>query len=624
MVYKNIKSKVQNKKLSLSEVISVENLQAGYAILRSGSAPGIDKVTKAEFKENQIQELHKSLRNHTYKPSPSKRVNIPKSNGGTRYLAINTTRDKVVQAALYLKLRDLVEPSFSADSYGFRPKLGCHDALNQLKYTWQACRWVFKFDIHKCFDTINHELLIKFLEEFCEQSVLELVRKMLKAKIIYIGNLNDNLDSDSIGVPQGSILSPLLCNIYFDKFDKWILEIKIEWNRGVSGQYNPDYNKVPFSEAELQVIKDLPEVKNYLFKAKLNKKILEGKNPRRDPKDPNFTRLYYIRYANDFIVGFVGTREQAVEVQSKIYDYLESELKFELSKEKSKIYHGSDKGIFFLGVYVRWSLVRKLTKSKDKETDNSKKISATAINNAIFRAPVKKLLQRAVDREFGKIRKSNGLPRPTSFRRWTGFEDKMIVNRFSSIIRGLYNYYTCVNSRSDLWPVLSFYRKACALTLADKHKLKTSAKVFKKYGPRLTIRDKLNKVVCQLFYPETLKTNVTFKRAQVDRSLKVIDNFMTGVAGGYNINSPSSEQCQYPGCHTKFGLEEHHINPQANIKASTSFLKKLKAKNRKTVTLCRKHHLLVHKKVQGKNLNHYVIYKGRATCGVMCSLHAWF
>jgi len=186
----------------------------------------------------------------------------------------------------------------------------------------------------------------------------------------------------------------------------------------------------------------------------------------------------------------------------------------------------------------------------------------------------------------------------------------MIVNRFSLITRGIYNYYTCVNSRSDLWPVFSFYRKACALTLADKHKLKTAAKAFKTYGSKLTIKDGLGKVACQLFYPETLKTSVIFKRAEGSRNLKEIDNIVIGIRGSYNVSSPKSAQCEYPGCHTKVGLEEHHTNPQANIKAASPFLKKLRAKNRKTVTLCRKHHLLVHGKGfrdLPKLLRYYVI-----------------
>lgn len=590
----NSDSKPKVKKVVFSEVISIKNLNDGFSLLHSGAAPGVDGVKKTEFKKKEIIMLHESLKAHQYKPKPNKKVIISKLNGRTRQLAISSTRDKVVQAALYLKLKEVFEPEFSKDSYGYRPNLGCHDALNALKYQWQHCTWVITFDVEECFKTVNHNLLMKFLEPYCDQSVLELIGKILKVKLVYIGNITDRLDDNSIGIPQGSILSPLFCNVYMNKLDWWVKSLQQVWNKGVSRQYNPDYNKVEFTFSELELIKEYPGIKRKLVREKLNKKILEGKNPRRLPEDPKFSRLYYIRYADDFIVGFVGSKKNAQEVINSIKGFIEKELKFSLSEEKTKLKHGSEKGIFFLGVYLRWTNYNKFTKTKD--SDGYKQIQARAINNAILHAPVRKLLDRAVARGFGKIRKS-GIPRATSHRKWTGFEDKLIVNLFSSILRGIYNYYTCVNSRSDLWPVFSFYRKSCALTLADKHKLRSAAKAFKKYGPRLIVRNKLKGVdETKLFYPDSLKTNIIFKRGKLDRNLKEIDTNIEKIQGSYKINLPTSTICQYPGCHSKENLEEHHINPQSNIKAATPFLKALKAKNRETITLCRKHHLLVHNK----------------------------
>jgi hypothetical protein len=179
-------------------------------------------------------------------------------------------------------------------------------------------------------------------------------------------------------------------------------------------------------------------------------------------------------------------------------------------------------------------------------------------------------------------------------------EDHMIVSRFSAVIRGLLNYYSCINKRSDLWKVFAVLRKSCALTLAHKHKISSAARVFAKYGPNLIIY-KIGKEVTRLFYPKSLKTKIDFKTRNSDllRYPSVLDLELDAVKGSHKLNIKSADICQYEGCEITENLEEHHINPIANLnkrKDLSEFEKALVRRKRKTVTLCKKHHNLMHKK----------------------------
>jgi hypothetical protein len=179
-------------------------------------------------------------------------------------------------------------------------------------------------------------------------------------------------------------------------------------------------------------------------------------------------------------------------------------------------------------------------------------------------------------------------------------EDDMIVDRFSAVIRGLLNYYSCINKRSDLWKVFAILRKSCALTLAHKYKMSSAARVFAKYGPNLTI-SKLGKEVTSLFYPKSLKTKIDFKTRKGDFSQypSVLDLELDAVKGSHNLNIKSADVCQYEGCDATEHLEAHHINPIANLskrKDLSEFEKALVRRKRKTVMLCKKHHNLMHRK----------------------------
>jgi len=202
--------------------LSIENLNEAIKRVKANKgASGIDKmsVDKLEpyFNEHR-KEIIESIMNKTYKPQPVRRVYIPKSNGKLRPLGIPTVVDRVIQQAIAQRLVPIYENVFSEYSYGFRPNRDCHTAIGKvLEYLNQGFEWVIDLDIEKYFDTVNHDKLISILREQVNDShTVHLIRKFLQAGVMD----NGLVSSTTIGVPQGGPLSPILSNIYLDKFDK--------------------------------------------------------------------------------------------------------------------------------------------------------------------------------------------------------------------------------------------------------------------------------------------------------------------------------------------------------------------------------------------------------------------
>ena len=206
----------------IEEILSEENLSEAIKRVKANKgASGIDKMTvnqlDAYFYEHK-KEIINSIMNKTYKPQPVRRVYIPKSNGKLRPLGIPTVVDRVIQQAIAQRLTPIYENVFSDYSYGFRPNRDCHTAMNKvLEYLNEGFEWVIDLDIEKYFDTVNHDKLISILREKVNDShTLHLIRKFLQAGIME----NGVVTSSTIGTPQGGPLSPILSNIYLDKFDK--------------------------------------------------------------------------------------------------------------------------------------------------------------------------------------------------------------------------------------------------------------------------------------------------------------------------------------------------------------------------------------------------------------------
>ena len=210
----------------IEKILSEENLnEAVKRVKANKGACGIDKMSVSELDEyfrKHKEEIISSIMNMTYKPQPVRRVYIPKPNGKKRPLGIPTAVDRVVQQATAQVLSQIYDESFSDNSYGFRPKRSAHDAIDKvLNYLNEGCEWVIDLDIEKYFDTVNHDKLISILrEKVNDKTTLHLIRSFLRAGVMEKGLTSPT----EIGVPQGGPLSPILSNVYLDKFDKELEE----------------------------------------------------------------------------------------------------------------------------------------------------------------------------------------------------------------------------------------------------------------------------------------------------------------------------------------------------------------------------------------------------------------
>lgn len=315
---------------------------------KGSMTPGVDGLTIDGYSEERAANLCALLRENRYMPTPVRRVYIPKPNGKQRPLGMPNPNDKQVQEVWRMILESIYEPVFSNNSHGFRRQRSCHTALKNIAY-WTGTKWFIEFDIESFFDNIDHNTLMEILEKkIDDKKFLNVIRKMLKAGYVEDWKYHDTYS----GTPQGGIISPILANIYLHELDCYVEELISDLDRGKKKRgHNPEYDHLSLRTGRLNKKiqqETIPEIRVRLLEQKKNMQRRMLEIPSQNQQDPEYRRLRYCRYADDFVLGAVCPKSEAEEIYRKITKFLKDKLKLNTSQSKSGIKHNSET-IRFLG-----------------------------------------------------------------------------------------------------------------------------------------------------------------------------------------------------------------------------------------------------------------------------------
>ena len=474
---------------------------------------GVDGKTVDGFSVSHIEQLIDTLKNETYQPKPSQRVYIPKKNGEEEAaLGIPSFMDKLLQEVVRMILEAIYEGSFEYTSHGFRPQRSPQTALSSIQRSFNGTKWFIEGDIKGFFDHINHEILIAILSErISDERFLRLIRKFLNA-----GYMEDQVFHKSYsGTPQGGIISPILANIYLDKFDKYIKAYIKHFNKGKRRKENPIVKRLGQRKAKLvaELRNTVDETTRQLLLAKIRGIVKEKLNyPAADEMDDRIKRLKYIRYADDFLIGVIGSKQDCIQIKEDIKQFMADKLKLELSDEKTLITNAR-KHAKFLGydVFVR--------KSNDARRDKNGHLTRSLDHKIVLYVTTETMRKKLLEYDAVKIVRQNGKevwkPKGRSYMRC--LDDLEIISQYNAEIMGFYDYYSIANNS----PVIdSFYH------IMEYSMYKTYAAKYTTSKKKIIAKYKKNGVFS---IPYTNKKGYEVKREFYDKGFKRKGNYRIAI-----------------------------------------------------------------------------------------------
>lgn len=532
---------------------------------------GITAETADGMNLRKIENIIEDLRFERFRWTPVRRVYIPKQNGTKRPLGIPTWRDKLLQEVTRSILEAYYEPQFSQDSHGFRPNRGCHTALTFVKRYWKGTKWFIEGDIKGCFDSIDHSILLNTLKErFHDNRFIRLLEGLLKAGYCEDWKFRPTLS----GTPQGGIVSPILANIYLDKLDKFIETLLPEYNRGNLRQPNRLYRSLINKVYRLRKQGKTKEA------ASLSKEVNAMRLASQEIDDPNYRRLRYIRYADDFLLGFTDTKQEAAEIVTRIKEWTAENLKLELSAEKTLITHATKDAAKFLGYEIS------AQHSTTRRTVNGR--MRLKIPKTFIREKCSKYKRR------GKV-----MHRPELMIH----SDYEIVTQYQSQLRGYVQYFALAQNCTNLHNLKYVMETSLLKTLARKHKV-SLVKVKKRYVATRQTPYGLRKALAVTVPREGKKPLIAYFGG-ISMSYKkeavIKDTFRDGLSFIRDRTDLEkrflAEICEVCGSEDK--IEVHHVRKLKNLYGKGAkdrpFWKKIMiAKRRKTLVLCHECHVNLH------------------------------
>ena len=517
--------------------------------------PGIVPTTLDGMSTEVINDIISNLKDQTFQFAPGRRIMIPKANGGERPLTVAPPRDKLVQEVMRMILEVIFEPTFSESSHGFRTGKSCHTALREVKTKFGVATWYIEGDIAKCFDSINHNKLMEIVEQkIVDRRFTRLIRKALNAGYFEFREFKHSI----VGTPQGSIISPILCNIYMDKLDKYIEEIKNDFDAGEKVRLNPKWTRLQNKKSRTS---DLDSKLQY------HKEML--KTPSRDLMDPNFKRLVYVRYADDWIIGIRGSYKDTQQVLDKINIFLKNELGLNLSLEKTLITNARSERALFLGTSLGRSHHTSFSLGRSGHSKRN-------IQEIRLEAPLIRINRKLT--EAGFLNGKNPCPRFL----WLSNSKDEIITLYNSVYRGFINYYSFVMNFGAVSSWIHYVLKtSCAKLLAAKFNLGSQTNVYKEFGKELRGKD-----------------NVSFARAELKLNpwnFKIRQNDIINTLYAQSISAASLDNLCCSICSSTYRVEMHHVRHLKDLNPKLSKLDALMAsKRRKQIAVCRACHLKYH------------------------------
>lgn len=552
----------------------------GGSTTKGSDGRSIDEMSLAR-----IETLIASLKDESYQPHPSRRVHIPKKNGKTRPLGIPAFEDKLVQEVVRMILEAIYEGHFETTSHGFRPKRSCHTALLHIQKTFSGAKWFIEGDIKGFFDNIDHDVLVGILRErISDDRFIRLIWKFLKAGYVEDWTFHNTYS----GTPQGGIVSPILANIYLDKLDKYVKEYIRHFDMGTKRRPGKESNDL--ANERKRTVRKLKKVKDGTEKAALvaRLKAIEQERaafPSGDEMDGSYRRLKYIRYADDFILGVIGSKEDALRIKEDIKSFLSESLALELSEEKTLITH-TGKSAKFLGYEIT------VTRTNHQRRDVQGRLRRTYGKRVRLNVSMATLRDKLL--EYGameiKLRNGKEIWKPKCRSGLIFNDDLEILDRYNRETVGFCNYYLIANNCVVLHNFRYIMEYSMYKTFAGKYR-STVRKINKKYrlNKLFTVKYEQQGVIkSRTFYKTSFKRRTTAFNGSCD-----IEPYSIADVSRTNLTDRlKAEKCELCGATGK--LIMHHVRNLKDLKGKESWKRLMSARKRKTIALCPSCHRLRH------------------------------